>query len=119
MQQTSRFAVRLAPADCSSKLASGFVFHVEHLNMQFWRERDLVFQAQPSEEELGKERLHQVSIVGLGFGVYFATHRLVSRLKFFRPRPMLPQFIAVVPALAAMYVEGVRMRWKTVKNLRA
>ena len=87
--------------------------------MQFWRERDFVLQATPSQEELAKERLNQVGVIGLGFGVYFATHRVISRLKFFGPRPVLPQFFAVIPAITAMYVEGLRMRWKTVKNLRA
>ncbi len=87
--------------------------------MQFWRERELVLQARPSEEELAKERFHQVGVVALGFGVYFATHRAISRVKFFRPRPVLPQFFAVLPALGVMYLEGLRMRWKTVKNLRA
>ena len=87
--------------------------------MQFWREREFVVQAQPSEEELSKERFHQVGVVGLGFTVYYAVHRLLSRRRFFRARPALPQFIAVVPALGSMYFEGLRMRWKTVKNLRA
>ena len=87
--------------------------------MQFWQERDLVLQAKPSEDELSKERVHQVGVVALGFGVYFAAHRVIAQQKFFRARPVLPQFFAVVPALGAMYIEGLRMRWKTVKNLRA
>jgi hypothetical protein len=86
--------------------------------MQFWREREVILQSKPTEEQLIQERFHQIGVVGLGFGVYFGVHRGISSLKFFRPRPVLPQFIAVFPALAAMYVEGLRMRWKTVKNLR-
>jgi hypothetical protein len=86
--------------------------------MQFWQERELALNSTPTEEQLKLERFHQVAVIGLGFGVYFINHRALSKLNFFRHRPFLPQFIAVIPAMGAMYIEGLRMRWKTLKNLR-
>jgi hypothetical protein len=86
--------------------------------MSFWKERDIVFTQTPNEAELVKERWHQVGVVGLGIGTYFLTHRFVKSTSMFRNRPFVVQFVAVWPAMAVMYVEGVRMRWKTLKGLR-
>jgi len=87
--------------------------------MQFWKDRDWVRNTKPTDEQLNLERFNQVAVIGLGFAVYYLNHRGLSKLKFFHSRPFLPQFIAVLPAMGAMYLEGLRMRWKTLKNLRS
>lgn len=51
------------------------------------------------------------------FGIYVGTHQMLSRSKMFRNRLFIPQFIAIMPALATILAGGALFRQRTLEKL--
>jgi hypothetical protein len=51
------------------------------------------------------------------FGMYVGTHQMLTRTKLFRNRLFVPQFIAIVPALAFILGGGALFRQRTLERL--
>jgi hypothetical protein len=51
------------------------------------------------------------------FGTYVGTHYMITRTSTFRNRPFIPQFIAVVPAMALILAGGALFRQRTLERL--
>lgn len=51
------------------------------------------------------------------FGVYVGVHQSLARLRFFRPRPLVPQFIAIIPAVATIVAGGALFRQRTLERI--
>lgn len=51
------------------------------------------------------------------FGTYIGFHQVLRRAKLFRHRPIVPQFIAIVPALAVILAGGALFRQRTLDRL--
>jgi hypothetical protein len=51
------------------------------------------------------------------FGVYFGSHQALTRTAMFRNRLFVPQFIAIVPALAVIIGGGALFRQRTLEKL--
>ena len=62
-----------------------------------------------------EERWSQFGVLSCGLGTYLFTHRILAE-RLFRTRPVVPQFIAVVPAVAAVYLGGLMVRLQTLKR---
>ena len=86
---------------------------------EFWTKRSQVIAAskQIPSECLTMERWSQVALLTGGLGVYYNTHRLLRRTQLLKNRPFIPQFLAIGPTLALIYVGGLYMRRSTLKSL--
>ena len=51
------------------------------------------------------------------FGLYVGTHQALTRTRMFRNRLFVPQFIAIVPALAVVIGGGALFRQRTLDKL--
>ena len=62
-----------------------------------------------------EERGRQLGVLLGGLGMYLAVHKIL-REKYLRNRPVVPQFIAVIPALALVYAGGLYVRMGTLRR---
>lgn len=68
----------------------------------------------PDDQEV-QERWKQFGVLAFGGVTYWFTHKALGR-GVLRNRPFIPQFIAIVPAISAVYVGGLYVRFKTLKR---
>ena len=79
-----------------------------------WRRKEIVGIDLPQDKAI-EERWSQFGVLTCGIGTYLFTHRVLHQ-KFFINRPVVPQFIAVVPAIAVVYVGGLLVRFNTLRR---
>ena len=51
------------------------------------------------------------------FGLYVGSHQMLTRMRLFRNRPFVPQFIAIAPALCTILAGGALFRQRTLDKL--
>jgi len=83
--------------------------------MDAFKHRSKIHELTISEAAAVDERWPQFAILNGGLGIYWITHKMLSR-DLLRNRPFIPQFFAVIPAVAFIYVGGLMVRFQTLKR---
>jgi hypothetical protein len=83
--------------------------------MEALQRREDISRIQLPHDQAVQERWAQMGVLAGGACTYLVTHKIL-RDRVFTNRPVVPQFIAILPALALVYVGGLIVRMKTLKR---